>query len=76
MLSVYANTYAHSKVSVFYIYVNYHVIFLQFIIIKRIQLCLIYMQENYTSEDHMGMVWMIRKLYCHLSEEELGQTID
>ena len=31
-----SNTYSHAKVSVLYIYVNYHVIFLQFIIIKRI----------------------------------------
>ena len=36
MMSVYAKTYAHSKVTVLYIYVNYHVIFLQFIIIKNI----------------------------------------
>ena len=36
MLSVDAKTYAHTKVSVLYIYVNYHVILLQFIIIKRI----------------------------------------
>ena len=34
------------------------------------------MQEHYTSEDHMSMVRMIRKLYCHQSEEELCQTID
>ena len=34
MLSVDANTYAHAKVSVLYIYVNYHVIFLQFVILK------------------------------------------
>ena len=36
MISVDAKTYANTKVSVLYIYVNYHVIFLQFIIIKRI----------------------------------------
>ena len=36
MLSVYDKTYANAKVSVLYIYVNYHVIFLQFIIIKII----------------------------------------
>ena len=29
MMSVDAKTYAHAKVSVLYIYVNYHVIFLQ-----------------------------------------------
>ena len=34
------------------------------------------MQENYTSEDHMKMVLMIRKFYCYQSEEELSQTID
>ena len=38
MLSVDAKKYAHEKVSVLYIFVNYHVSFLQFIIIKRIQL--------------------------------------
>ena len=36
MLYVNTNTYAHAKVGVLYIYVNYHVIFLQFIIIKII----------------------------------------
>ena len=36
MISMDAKTYAHAKVSVLYIYVNYHVIFLQFIIIKII----------------------------------------
>ena len=36
MLSVDAKTYAHAKVSVLNIYVNYHVIFLQFIILKKI----------------------------------------
>ena len=36
MLSVDAKTYAHSKVSVLYLYFNYHVIFLQFFILKRI----------------------------------------
>ena len=36
MLSVDTKTYAHAKVSVLYIYVNYHVIFLQFTIIKII----------------------------------------
>ena len=34
------------------------------------------MQEHYTSEDHMAMFRVIRKLYCHKSEEELGQNID
>ena len=34
MLSVGANTYIHTKVSGLYIYVNYHVIFLQFVILK------------------------------------------
>ena len=34
------------------------------------------MREYYTSENHMSMVQVIRKLYCHQSEEELGQTID
>ena len=53
MLSVDAKTHAHATVSVLYTYVNYHVIFLLFIIIKRIKLGLIYMQENYTSEYHM-----------------------
>ena len=36
MLYVDAKTYVHAKVSVLYIYVNYHVIFLQFIILKGI----------------------------------------
>ena len=36
MLSVDAKTYYRAKVSVLYIYVNYHVIFLQFFILKRI----------------------------------------
>ena len=36
MLSVDAKTYVHAKLSVLYIYVNYHVIFLQFIILKII----------------------------------------
>ena len=36
MLSVDAKTYAHTKVSFLYIYVNYHIILLQFIIIKII----------------------------------------
>ena len=36
MLLVDAKTYAHAKLSVLYIYVNYHVIFLQWIIIKII----------------------------------------
>ena len=31
-----ANTYAHAKLSVLYIYVNYHVVFLTFIILKII----------------------------------------
>ena len=31
-----ANTYAHAKLSVLYIYVNYHVVFLIFIILKII----------------------------------------
>ena len=35
MLSMDAKTYAHTKVSDLYIYVNYHVIFLQFIVIKK-----------------------------------------
>ena len=34
------------------------------------------MQEHYNSEDHMEMVQVISKLYCHKSEEELGQTSD
>ena len=53
MLSVNAKIYENEKVSVLYIYVNYHVILLQFIIIKRILLGLKYMQEYYTYEDHM-----------------------
>ena len=65
ILSINAKKYAHAKVIVLYIYVNYHVIFLQFIILKRIQLCFIYMQEHYTSEDHMAMVLVIRKFYCY-----------
>ena len=36
ILFVDAKTYVHAKVSVLYIYVNYHVISLQFIILKRI----------------------------------------
>ena len=36
MLFVDAKTYAHANVSVMYIYFNYHVIFLQFIILKII----------------------------------------
>ena len=36
VLSVDSKTYSHAKVSVLYIYVNYHVIFLLFIILKRI----------------------------------------
>ena len=36
MLSMDTKTYAHEKVSFLYIYVNYHFIFLQFIIIKII----------------------------------------
>ena len=35
MLSVDSKTYAHAKVIVLYIYVNYHIILLQFIIIKK-----------------------------------------
>ena len=31
-----SNIYSHAKVGVFYICVNYHVIFLKFIILKRI----------------------------------------
>ena len=34
MLYVDANTHVHEKVIILYIYVNYHVIFLQFVIIK------------------------------------------
>ena len=34
------------------------------------------MQDNYTSEDHMPMVQVIRKLYFYQSEEEMGQTVD
>ena len=33
------------------------------------------MQEHYTSEDHIAMVQVIKKFYCHQSEEELCQTI-
>ena len=76
MMYVDAKTYANSKVSVLYIYVNYYVIFLQFIILKTIEFCIIYMQDHYTYGDHMAMVRVIRKLYCHQSEEELVQTID
>ena len=65
MLSVDAKTYAYVKVSVFYTYVNYHVIFLKFVILKRIQLCLIYMKDHYTSEDHMAMVRVSRKFYYY-----------
>ena len=36
MLSADDKTYANAKVSVLYIYVNYHFIFLQFIFLKRI----------------------------------------
>ena len=36
MLSVYAKTYSHVQLSVLYIYVKYHFIFLQFIILKII----------------------------------------
>ena len=36
MISVDVKKYVHERVSVLYIYVNYHVIFLQFIIIKII----------------------------------------
>ena len=36
MLSVDAKTYAHAKVSVLYIYVNYHVMFLKKFILKII----------------------------------------
>ena len=36
MMSVDANTYAHENLTVLYIYVNYHVIFLQVIILKII----------------------------------------
>ena len=35
MLSVDAKTYSHAMVCVLYIYFNYHVIFLQFIILKN-----------------------------------------
>ena len=34
------------------------------------------MQYNYTSEDNMAMVQVIRKLYYYQSEEEVGQNID
>ena len=67
---------AHAKVSVLYIYVNYNVILLYSIIIKKISLVLIYTKEHYTSEDHMKIVRGISKLHCHQSEEEIGQTID
>ena len=56
MLSVDAKTYAHARLSVFYIYDNYHVIFLKCIILKIIYLCLICMQDHHTSEYHMEMV--------------------
>ena len=56
MMSVDAKTCAHIRVSVFYIYFNYHVIFLLFIILKIIYFFLIYMQEHYTSEYHMAIV--------------------
>ena len=36
ILSVDANTYEDTRVSLLYIYVNYHVIFLQFIILEII----------------------------------------
>ena len=75
MLSVDSNTYAHAKVSGLYIYVNYHVIFLQFTILKNSNFFIIYMQDHYTSEYYMIMVWVISKLYCCQSEEELGQNI-
>ena len=35
LMSVDANTYSYMKVSVLHIYVNYHVTFLQFIILKK-----------------------------------------
>ena len=75
MISVDNNTYAHAKVSVLYIYVIYHIIFLQFIILRIIYI-FIYMQEHYNYEDPMEMVQVIRKLHCHQSEEELDQTIE
>ena len=59
ILSVDVKKHAHAKLSILYIYVNYHVTLLQFIILKRIQRCLIYMKENYTSEYHMAMVRVI-----------------
>ena len=34
------------------------------------------MQDHYTSEYHMEMVLVIRKVYCYQSEEELGQNIE
>ena len=34
------------------------------------------MQDHYTSEYHMAMVLVIRKLYCYQSEEKVGQNID
>ena len=63
MMYVDAKTYANSKVSVLYIYVNYYVIFLQFIILKTIEFCIIYMQDHYTYEDHMAMVRVILHVY-------------
>ena len=68
-MSVDAKIYAHEKLSVIYIYASYHVIFLLFIIRKRIYPGLIYMQDHYTSEYQMAMVLVISKLYCHQSEE-------
>ena len=62
-----AKSYANTMVSVLYIYANYHVIFLQFTIIKIIQLFLIYMQDHYTYEDHMAMVQVTSKFYCYQS---------
>ena len=76
MLSVDVKTYAHAKVSFLYIYVNYHVNLLKFLILKIVELFLIYMQEHYTYKYHMAMVIVVIKLYCYQSEEELGQTID
>ena len=67
MMYVDAKTYEHANISVLYIYFNYHFIFLKFIILKRISLSLIYMQEHYTSEDHMAMVIVISKFYCRQS---------
>ena len=34
------------------------------------------MQENYTYEDHMAMVQVIKKSYYQQSEDKLGQTIE